>query len=137
MHRGTENIDLSAFQNLDLGVHSPNGMLLDPDEFVVDPLEGEKDDVAIINPDSLGSDTDLPDAAPMANDCMFSLPVEVLRCMIADLGIDATMKDIILPPLLEQPPILEDQVNTWHIQNWRNLQRKEHGPVFEAGGFPW
>ena len=47
------------------------------------------------------------------------------------------MKEVVLPPLESQPPILEDQVHTWHIENWRSLQRKEHGPTFMAGGFPW
>lgn len=27
--------------------------------------------------------------------------------------------------------------HTWNIENWRNLPRKEHGPVFEVGGHPW
>jgi hypothetical protein len=27
--------------------------------------------------------------------------------------------------------------NTWHIQDWRKLRRREHGPAFECGGFPW
>lgn len=47
------------------------------------------------------------------------------------------MKDLILPPLPEEPEILEDVVNTWEIQSWRSLAKREHGPVFEAGGFPW
>ncbi|XHF99212.1 hypothetical protein AWENTII_002719 [Aspergillus wentii] len=32
---------------------------------------------------------------------------------------------------------LEETHHTWHIQGWRNLKRKEHGPVFECGGSPW
>lgn len=47
------------------------------------------------------------------------------------------MKEIVLPPLLDQPKILEDCVNTWTVENWRSLGKKEHGPVFEAGGKPW
>lgn len=27
--------------------------------------------------------------------------------------------------------------HTWHIEKWRQLQRREHGPVFECGGSPW
>ncbi|KIV92154.1 hypothetical protein PV10_06615 [Exophiala mesophila] len=27
--------------------------------------------------------------------------------------------------------------HTWHIEKWRTLPRKEHGPVFECGGHPW
>ena len=47
------------------------------------------------------------------------------------------MKDIVLPPLVEEPRILEDAIFTWTVEGWRSLQKKEHGPVFEAGGFPW
>lgn len=31
----------------------------------------------------------------------------------------------------------DETVNTWNITNWRHSQNKEHGPVFECGGFPW
>ncbi|KAL3478386.1 hypothetical protein BJX99DRAFT_224406 [Aspergillus californicus] len=27
--------------------------------------------------------------------------------------------------------------HTWKIQDWRKLKKKEHGPAFECGGFPW
>ena len=27
--------------------------------------------------------------------------------------------------------------HTWHIKDWRNLGRKEHGPIFECAGSPW
>lgn len=47
------------------------------------------------------------------------------------------MKEIVLPALEAEPPILETEVHTWHIKNWRNLNRKEHGPTFMAGGYPW
>lgn len=47
------------------------------------------------------------------------------------------MKELVLPPLLEEPKILEDVVNTWKVENWRSLAKKEHGPTFEAGGYPW
>lgn len=50
---------------------------------------------------------------------------------------DEAMKAEVLPPLLEQPPILADAVNTWTIEEWHSLPKKHHGPVFEAGGFPW
>ncbi|OJJ32980.1 hypothetical protein ASPWEDRAFT_43017 [Aspergillus wentii DTO 134E9] len=48
----------------------------------------------------------------------------------------AAMMARILPkdPDLET---LEETHHTWHIQGWRNLKRKEHGPVFECGGSPW
>lgn len=47
------------------------------------------------------------------------------------------MKELVFPPLMDEPKILEDVVNTWTVENWRNLQKKEHGPIFEAGGYPW
>jgi ubiquitin carboxyl-terminal hydrolase 7 len=47
------------------------------------------------------------------------------------------MKALVLPPLLEEPPIIEDAVHTWEIGDWRNLGKREHGPIFQAGGFPW
>ena len=27
--------------------------------------------------------------------------------------------------------------NTWCIENYRALAKREHGPVFQCGGFPW
>lgn len=50
---------------------------------------------------------------------------------------DEAMKSVVLPRLVEDPEILADAVHTWHIENWTELPRKEHGPVFEAGGNPW
>jgi len=47
------------------------------------------------------------------------------------------MKELVLPPLAEQPPILEDVVHTWNLENWREYSRREHGPAFECGGYPW
>ncbi|RFU33440.1 hypothetical protein B7463_g2871, partial [Scytalidium lignicola] len=92
-------------------------MLVDTDEYVIDPPENEKEDVAIINPDQLGSDVELPDI-PRADDY-------------------EAMKELILPPLVEQPPIIEDAIHTWNIENWRSMSKKEHGPIFLAGGYPW
>jgi hypothetical protein len=47
------------------------------------------------------------------------------------------MKELVLPLLPEQPPVLEDKVHTWAIENWRDHPRRDHGPTFEAGGHPW
>ena len=47
------------------------------------------------------------------------------------------MKELVLPPLIEEPRTLEDAVYTWTVESWRSLSKKEHGPVFTAGGFPW
>ncbi|OOQ85624.1 putative ubiquitin C-terminal hydrolase (HAUSP) [Penicillium brasilianum] len=32
---------------------------------------------------------------------------------------------------------LEEVHNTWHIQNWRKMDKKSHGPVFKCGGSSW
>jgi hypothetical protein len=32
---------------------------------------------------------------------------------------------------------LEEVHNTWHIENWRKMDRKSHGPIFNCGGSPW
>lgn len=85
-------------------------MLVDSDEFV-NGAETEKDDgdVAIIHPD---------ENVPRADDF-------------------EAMKELVLTPLHELPPILEDTVHTWHIENWSQLPRRHRGPVFECGGHPW
>lgn len=51
--------------------------------------------------------------------------------------IDDAMREVVLTPLLDEPKILEDHEFIWTVDNWRNLNKKEHGPVFQAGGFPW
>jgi hypothetical protein len=51
-------------QSYNADVESPNDMLVDSDDILVD-AENEKDDVAIITPDS---DVDQP-GAPRADDC--------------------------------------------------------------------
>lgn len=46
------------------------------------------------------------------------------------------MKVRVLPEVPDQE--IESEVyHTWHIDKWRSLSRKEHGPVFECGGAPW
>ncbi|KAK3328499.1 hypothetical protein B0T19DRAFT_424769 [Cercophora scortea] len=96
---------------------SPNAMLVDqPEEHVVGPngTAADNDDIAIINPDSM----DITPDPLLATDY------------------DA-MKEHVLTPLVEEPQILEDVVSTWTVDSWRTLGKKEHGPVFEAGGYPW
>lgn len=63
-----ENSSL-LFQAYDAEMESPNDMLVDPDEYVTEQTENEKDDVAIINPDTLDSDIEMPDK-PRADDCV-------------------------------------------------------------------
>lgn len=47
------------------------------------------------------------------------------------------MRELVLPPLLDEPKILEDANNTWTVENWRSMGKREHGPIFQAGGYPW
>jgi ubiquitin carboxyl-terminal hydrolase 7 len=47
------------------------------------------------------------------------------------------MKEIVLPTLIDEPQTLEDVVYTWKVDSWRALPKKEHGPIIQAGGFPW
>ena len=51
-------------------------------------------------------------------------------------AVDA-MRELVLPPLLDEPRILEDVHNTWNVEDWRNMGKREHGPIFQAGGYPW
>lgn len=46
------------------------------------------------------------------------------------------MMERVLPP---NPDLetKEEAHSTWHIQDWRKLERKLHGPIFKCGGFPW
>lgn len=57
-------------QALDGETLSPTGMQVDGDEYVVEPQEGEPDDVAIINTDDDGG---LAAPLPTADNCMSSL----------------------------------------------------------------
>ncbi|OAQ77587.1 ubiquitin C-terminal hydrolase [Purpureocillium lilacinum] len=106
----------SAPRRQSFNVDSPNEMVVDTDEYVGDV--SEKDPVAIISPDDNGeSDQQLQDL-PLAND-------------------HEAMKELALPPLLDEPKILGDFEHTWTVENWRGLGKREHGPVFHAGGNPW
>lgn len=122
-------------QAYDADMEPSNEMLVDPDDYVTEQPESEKDEVAIINPEQLDNDMDMPDRI-RADDCAYSSPPPP-PCRCADSSQDDLIKEIVLPPLAEQPPITAEAVHTWHIENWRSLPRREHGPIFEAGGFPW
>ncbi|KAF9887303.1 hypothetical protein FE257_010298 [Aspergillus nanangensis] len=48
--------------------------------------------------------------------------------------------DAMMARILPKDPDLETEAEahfTWHIEDWRKMGRKEHGPTFECGGFPW
>jgi hypothetical protein len=105
-----------------------NDMIVDSEDLLND-AEAEKDDadIAIINPED--------EPAYRADDCESSaIPglYHWLTCSVVE-----GMKELVLPDLQEQPPILETQVHNWAIENWRDHPRRDHGPIFEAGGHPW
>ncbi|KAL1956846.1 hypothetical protein VTO42DRAFT_6796 [Malbranchea cinnamomea] len=48
--------------------------------------------------------------------------------------------DAMMSRYLPADPDLEtlaEAHHTWHIRNWTKMQRREHGPIFECGGYPW
>ncbi|KAL4789589.1 hypothetical protein BDV19DRAFT_373829 [Aspergillus venezuelensis] len=86
------------------------------DEMLVDEYEqfqnDRADDVVVSQ-----SGSEEPDAEPSADD----FPAMMSR-------------------VLPKDPDLETADETWHtwsIQDWRKLKKKEHGPTFQCGGFPW
>jgi ubiquitin carboxyl-terminal hydrolase 7 len=99
-------------------VPSPNEMVVDTGDYVGVDHDPEKEPVAIISPDSLEQQADQLQDLPLATD-------------------HEAMKEVVLTPLLDEPKILEDHHYTWTVENWRNLNKKEHGPTFQAGGYPW
>ncbi|KAI9676402.1 MAG: hypothetical protein M1817_000559 [Caeruleum heppii] len=91
---------------------SDQEMLLEPDD--VDTID-EKQDVAMISPQELDDD-DVP-LDPLADD------------------FDG-MKTKVLPDLGDLE-VESEAVSTWNIENWRQLPRRQQGPIFECGGHPW
>jgi len=90
----------------------------------------EKPDVAIITP---AESSEEPEPEPVADDC--KIP-PILHEVMSDFMPDEAMKARILPEI----PDLEIEAeghNTWCIENYRSLGKREHGPIFECGGFPW
>jgi ubiquitin carboxyl-terminal hydrolase 7 len=125
-------------QSLDSEIHSPNDMLVDPDEYIVEAPESERGDVAIIGPEQLnGQNVEQLPELPTADDC--ASPYQFCLRMPGWLTgvIDEAMKELVLPTLPEEPKILADAVHTWNIEGWRSMSKKEHGPVFQTGGYPW
>ena len=48
---------------------------------------------------------------------------------------DEAMANEIMPELGHE---IEDfKYNTWHVKNWRHLEKRITGPEFEAGGWKW
>jgi hypothetical protein len=69
---GNADIIYSLHQSYNGDLESPNDMMVDSDDFVTEQAENEKNDVAIINPDQLGSDVEMADK-PRADDCAYIL----------------------------------------------------------------
>lgn len=137
-HRTRAN-PVSVIKSYDPEFHSPNDMVIDaPEE--LGSIESEKEQVVDINPDSLDNGTDTRENVVLATDRTFrdGAARHNLYETYTDEAADEAMRELVLPPLLEEPRILEDVVSTWTIENWRAFQsKKEHGPRFQAGGFPW
>lgn len=67
------NLNINQDDNQNPEAASPNAMMVDaPEEHVVEPNGTETDDVAIINPDAMDTDTLL--ASDCALPCCFPLP---------------------------------------------------------------
>ncbi|KFA48120.1 hypothetical protein S40293_09283 [Stachybotrys chartarum IBT 40293] len=113
-YRGRKANILTRRQN----APSPNEMVIDSPDLAGATTDPEKDAIAIINPDSLDQEADNLQDLPLATD-------------------HEAMKDVVLPPLLDEPRIIGDVVHTWTVENWRSLGKREHGPVFYAGNSPW
>ncbi|KAI9822475.1 MAG: hypothetical protein M1827_000194 [Pycnora praestabilis] len=94
----------------------PTKVQLPEAEMLVDDYDqfDEKQDVAIISPDDSVDESELE---PLADDF-------------------ESMKARVLPEVPDQETESE-VVFTWKIENWRSMNKKEHGPVFECGGHPW
>lgn len=99
----------------------------------------EKDQVVNINPGQIEGEADNVENVTLATDrTLFahSRNNGSRSCSNSEI-VDDAMKEIVLTHLTEEPRILEDVVNTWKVENWRQLNKKEHGPIFQAGGYPW
>ncbi|KAM0723899.1 hypothetical protein Q7P37_000889 [Cladosporium fusiforme] len=96
-------------------------MLLDSD-YDEKHLTPTDDNVALISPDDGDSMAEDPEtstepAPPMAND-------------------HEAMKERYMPALPEYETEAE-AVFTWEIENWRQLPKRSHSPVFHCAGHPW
>ena len=115
-------------------------MMVDSGDYLGATDLSEKDEVAIINTDT-ADEADQIVELPRADDrTSTACPASLLRISgsrVSDPVADESLKELVLPPLPEEPPILEDAVHTWSIEAWQSLSKKEHGPIFHAGGYPW
>ena len=85
-------------------------------DMVLDADYDEKQDVHIISPDDSMEEVD-PEPELRADDL-------------------EAMKKRYLPDLADLD-IEAEGMNTWDIQGWRSMGRREHGPVFQVGEHLW
>lgn len=90
----------------------------------------EKPDVAIITP---AESSEEPELEPVADDCKIQ---PIRHEGMSNFMLDKAMKARILP-IIPDLEIEAEGHNTWCIENYRSLGKREHGPIFECGGFPW
>ncbi|RKF53412.1 Ubiquitin carboxyl-terminal hydrolase 21 [Golovinomyces cichoracearum] len=88
---------------------SPNDMLVDSDELLNDAENEDDGNVHDI----------LPDETILRGDD------------------EEAMKELVLPPILEQPEIIETKSYRWQITDWTQLPRRHRSPIFWCGGHPW
>ncbi|KAJ5176850.1 uncharacterized protein N7482_002727 [Penicillium canariense] len=101
-------------------------------EMLVDDYEqypNEKTDVVVVS----RSGSDEPEPAPSAADQL--VMITGLRGHGAICPHAAMMARVL--PKNSDLETIEEVYDTWHIQNWRKMDKKSHGPVFKCGGFPW
>lgn len=51
-----------------------------------------------------------------------------------------SLDEKIIPLVLATHKELEEvafQVSHWEIKDWKSLDQRSHGPIFEAAGFKW
>ncbi|KAL2010554.1 hypothetical protein VTN00DRAFT_6361 [Thermoascus crustaceus] len=96
-------------------MHITTSQLTDNDMLVdeYEQFNNDRTDVVVVS----RSGSEEPEAEPLADDY-----------------------EAMMARVLPKDPDLETEdetYHTWHIQDWRKLRRKEHGPIFECAGFPW
>lgn len=40
-------------------------------------------------------------------------------------------------PIYKELEQLDFQVQHWEIKDWKSLEQRTHGPIFEAAGYKW
>jgi ubiquitin carboxyl-terminal hydrolase 7 len=87
-------------------------------DMLIDPEFDEKQNVAIITPESDDA-MDEVDAEPEPRADEYEAFMKKHMAELPDQETEA------------------EAYNTWEIRDWRTLTRREHGPTFEVNGFPW